>query len=128
MQDHLVAVLPVVGPLVGKALLIGLVGVGIRRIRTSWRRSLQPASSRTIVCAERWLELLAALLPRRIANEEIADALEMIHQMAEAARPRCFIAIKVATTYFWVGLHTLLHCGERVAGIVKVVTGKSDKG
>ncbi|MBN1208931.1 MAG: hypothetical protein JXB05_28995 [Myxococcaceae bacterium] len=71
--------------------------------------------------------MLSALVPRRIANEEISDALEVVHHMARAGRPKCFIALKVATTYFWVGVHTLLHCAERVAGIVKVITGKSDK-
>jgi hypothetical protein len=37
------------------------------------------------------------------------------------------IALKVVTTSFCMGVHTFLHCAERVAGIVKVVTGKSDK-
>lgn len=127
MHETIVAVLPVVGPLVGKTLLGGLVGVVIQCLWTSCKRSLLPAGPRTIARAERWLDLLSALIPRRIVGEEIADAREMIHQMAQAGRPKCFIAIKVATTYFWLVVHTLLHFGERVAGIVKVVTGKSDK-
>lgn len=99
----------------------------IKERKPFWRRWLGPAGTRTVARAEQSLDLLSALVPRRIANEEIGDALEVIQGMAKARRPRWFIALKVATTFFWVGVHTLLHCAERVAGIVKAVTGKSEK-
>jgi hypothetical protein len=43
-----------------------------------------------------------------------------------ARRPKFFIYLKVATTFFWVGVHTLLNSAKRVAGIVKAATDKSD--
>jgi hypothetical protein len=88
---------------------------------------LRPAGLRTQEQATYFLDLLSALVPKRIATEEIGDALELIDKMVKAKRPKWFVYLKVTTTFFWVGAHTLLHYAERVAGIVKVVTGKSDK-
>ncbi|MFL5348514.1 MAG: hypothetical protein ACJ8AT_27275 [Hyalangium sp.] len=47
--------------------------------------------------------------------------------MVKARRPKWFVCLKVTTTFWWVAVHTLLHYAARVVGIVKVVTGKSDK-
>ncbi|WP_224361085.1 hypothetical protein [Hyalangium versicolor] len=85
------------------------------------------AGSRTVERATYFLDLLSMVVPKRIANEEIGDAVELIHRMAKVRRPKWFIALKVATTYFWVGVHTLLHCAEQVAGIVSLARGKGDK-
>ena len=79
-----------------------------------------PRVVRKAACA---LDFLSAIVPKRIANEEIGDALEQIHAMATARRPRWFIYVKVATTFFWVAVHTGLHYAERVAGIIGKATG-----
>jgi hypothetical protein len=92
--------------------------------RFNWGR---PAGPRTVAKAEHALDLLSALVPQRIASEEIGDAVEVIHQMVKAGRPKWFVALKVSTTFFWVGVHTLLHYAERVAGIVSLARGKGDK-
>lgn len=71
------------------------------------------------------LDLLSAMVPARIANEEIGDALEIIHRMAAAKCPKWRIYLRVATTFFWVSVHTLSHSAERVAGGLKAVTGRA---
>ena len=88
---------------------------------------LRPAGPRTLGQATYFLDLLSALVPQRIAHEEIGDAIEVINKMITAGRPKWFVYLKVGTTFFWVGIHTLLLCGERVAGIVKIALGKGDK-
>jgi hypothetical protein len=95
-----------------------------RSRRQSGTNLLSASGPDTIARAGFALDLLSAIVPRRIANEEIGDALEVIHELAKAQRPRFFIYIKVITTYWWVLLHTLLHYGERVAGIVSLARGK----
>jgi hypothetical protein len=90
-------------------------------------RRLRVARPRTIRKAEHALDLLSSLVPKRIANEEIGDALEQIHAMAKARRPRWFIYLKVGTTFIWVTVHTGLHYAERIAGIIgKATGGKGD--
>ncbi|MFP2905950.1 hypothetical protein ACLESD_13010 [Pyxidicoccus sp. 3LFB2] len=101
---------------------------------TSWRRLMhllkptsRPAGARSLHRATSALDFLGTLVPKRIANEEIGDALEQIHAMVKARRPRWFITIKVSTTFFWVAVHTGLHYAERVAGIIgKATGGKGD--
>lgn len=85
------------------------------------------AGPTTVRQAEYWLDLLSALVPKRIANEEIGDALEAIHRMVKAKRPKWFIYLKVATTCFWVGVHTVMHYARESAAILKAGAGKSDK-
>jgi hypothetical protein len=94
---------------------------GARRLRRT-----RQAGVRTIRQAEYALDLLSAFVPKRISNEEIGDAMEAIHHMVQNGRPKSFIYTKIATTFFWVFLHTALHYAERIAGIWKAATGKID--
>lgn len=97
------------------------------RLRGVIRLSTGHAGARTMRTATLALDLLSMLVPKRISNEEIGDALEQIHAMVKARRPRWFIYVKVVTTFFWVGVHTGLHYAERIAGIIgKATGGKGD--
>jgi hypothetical protein len=69
------------------------------------------------------LDLLSALVPKRIGTEEIGDALEFINRMMAKNKPSFLIYLKVITTFWWVILHAFLHYAERAAGIVKATVG-----
>jgi len=89
--------------------------------------SSHPAKPRALAPAERSLDLLAILVPSRIANEEIGDALEIIHAMARDQRPAWAIYLRVARTFFWVGMHTVQHhVVGWLIGIVKIATSQGD--
>lgn len=99
----------------------------LTRVRGFFQLQRRAAGTRTASAAVSALDFLSMLVPKRIANEEIGDALEQINAMVRARRPRWFINVKVATTFFWVTVHTLLHYAERVAGIIgKTTGGKGD--
>jgi hypothetical protein len=89
-------------------------------------RLLRPAGPRTVETATYLLDIVSALVPKRISNEEIGDALEIICSMQKAGRPKWLVYLKVVTTFWWVILHTLLHYAERMAGILSLSAGKSD--
>ncbi len=61
-----------------------------------------------------WLELM---IPRRIADEQLGDALEVVHQLVRAGRPRSHIRAKIAATVFWVLIHS-------IGAVVSGVTGR----
>ncbi|WP_163998695.1 hypothetical protein [Pyxidicoccus caerfyrddinensis] len=89
--------------------------------------STRAAGPQTIKLATNALDALAAIVPSRIANEEIGDALEFMLRMKKAKRPKSLIYAKVATTYAYVLVHTGLHYAERIAGIIgKATGGKGD--
>ncbi|WP_434390607.1 hypothetical protein [Melittangium boletus] len=75
--------------------------------------------------AEIALDLLSALVPKRIATEEVGDALEYINKMRAMKKPSWLVFLKVVSTFWWVIIHTLLHYTERIAGIMKTAIGKS---
>jgi len=77
--------------------------------------------------ASKALDLLEALVPRRIANEEIGDAQEYIHRMVAAHRPRWMIYLKVATTYFWILTHALAASITRAADALRSLGGGKRK-
>jgi hypothetical protein len=85
-----------------------------------------PAEQRTVDRATYALDLLSSLVPSRIANEEIGDALEIIHQLTKAGRPMLSVYLRVATTFFWVLVHSLLFHAERVLGALKAATSEND--
>lgn len=87
---------------------------------------LRPAGPRTVEKAMYLLDIASALVPKRISNEEIGDALETIDRMQKAGRPKWLVYLKVVTTFWWVFLHTLLHYAERLVGILKLAAGESD--
>jgi hypothetical protein len=69
-------------------------------------RLLEPAtrSNGHVQRAERWLSLIELLVPRRLRQEEIGDAREIIRRLAAEGHPgwqRC-VTVKVISTSFWV--------------------------
>ncbi|NPC70034.1 hypothetical protein HPP05_09795 [Corallococcus exiguus] len=79
---------------------------------------------RSIERSRTTLNILSALVPKRVSNEEIGDALEFIARMEKERRSKWLVHLKVATTWFWVTIHTFLHYAERIASIFKGTTGK----
>lgn len=69
-------------------------------------RAKSPASA-PVVLAELLFRLVQYRLPKRISDEEIGDALELIARFVAEGRPRRFIYLKIATTIFWVLVHTV---------------------
>jgi hypothetical protein len=72
------------------------------RVEVVTRQGSQPR-------ARRALELLQVLVPKRIADEEIGDALEVINALPAGPGSRwtrVLVWVKVITTYFWTILHT----------------------
>ncbi|MBK9516195.1 MAG: hypothetical protein IPO09_02355 [Anaeromyxobacter sp.] len=97
-------------PLTARELLLFVLGR--ERPRPTNRRVYSAT-----VSAERvfgWLELV---VPRRIADEQLGDALEVVHQLVRAGRPRSHVRAKVAATAFWVLVHT-------IGAVVSGVTGR----
>jgi hypothetical protein len=87
----------------------------------------KPRGVRTERAAAYAFDALSMLVPKRISNEEIGDAMEQVQAMVLARRPRWFIYMKIVTTFFWVFVHTLLHYAAQVAGIIgKATGGKGD--
>ncbi|MBI2395954.1 MAG: hypothetical protein HYV09_40695 [Deltaproteobacteria bacterium] len=60
------------------------------------------------------LEWITAFVPRRIANEEIGDALEVIYQNAH--KGRLFVWAKVVTTIFFVLLNVVRELAASMLG------------
>lgn len=99
-------------------------GVSRAKPRPSlFRRLSRPTGARTLDKATLALDVLSALVPKRIATEEIGDALEFIHGMKAKGRPAVLVFLKVVTTFWWVTVHTGLHFAERALGIVKAFVG-----
>lgn len=72
------------------------------------------------------LEWFAQKVPPRIANEEIGDAMEVIHKMVNDQRSAWSIYLKVARAVFWVSVHTVQHHAWKFLGIVKLAMGQGD--
>jgi hypothetical protein len=90
------------------------------------KESSQLHASTTMRRAKKAFDLLEALVPQRIANEEIGDALELIHRWVKARRPKWMIYLKVATTFFWVLTHSVLDWIIKAGGAAKLLIGKHD--
>jgi hypothetical protein len=68
--------------------------------------------------AARAFSVLSAILPPRIADEELGDALEDIARRVRSRRPMWEIELKVAMTVVWSLLHAVEDVVARVAKIV----------
>jgi hypothetical protein len=101
------------------------VGWWARMTQAVRKVATRKANTQSLATAEAAFAWLEAFVPKRIANEELGDALEFIGRMIDERRPRVLVRIKIATTCFWVLLHTGLHYSERVAGIWSTATGKN---
>jgi hypothetical protein len=78
-----------------------------------------PEPPPVVARAQRVLDVLCAYVPARIANEQVGDALELIHQMVREGAPAWKVQAQVASTAFWVLAHTGLELALRVVGAVK---------
>lgn len=65
------------------------------------------ASTSTSERARRVLDAVSACVPKRLADEEIGDALELITRMETEGRSKFLCWTKVATTVFWVAVNAL---------------------
>jgi hypothetical protein len=78
-----------------------------------------PEPPSVVVRAQRTFDVLCTYVPARIANEQVGDALELIHEMVREGAPKWKVRAKVASTTFWVLAHSGLELVLRVAGVVK---------
>lgn len=53
------------------------------------------------------LDTVSLLVPRRLADEEIGDALEEIYRLVREDRPQLKVWLKVCSTVFWIGINSL---------------------
>lgn len=77
------------------------------------KAALLEPSVKPLARASRALGLIELLVPKRIADEEIGDAMEVIVRMVDHGQPAWRVYLKVASTVFWVLLHTV-GVGDRV--------------
>lgn len=75
-----------------------------------------PLQQEQVEYAARLLDLVSLIVPRRLAQEEIGDALERTHRLASLGRPRWEIWLKVSTTVFWVLVNSLREITSAVRG------------
>jgi hypothetical protein len=66
-----------------------------------------------------WFRLVEALVPKRLANEEIGDALEQVQRFAEEGRSHWYIYLKFASSAFWILAHAIGDVGARLQGRAK---------
>ncbi len=74
--------------------------------RLQWRQVSAGYDERTLMLARatRWLKLAELLVPARLRQEEIGDALEVINRIVAAGEPGWGkrVVTKVISTFFWV--------------------------
>lgn len=85
-------------------------------IRKSTHRLWHESSILDIRRSINVLDSLSLLVPRRLAEEEIGDALERVRNLVRLGRPRWHVWLKVATTVFWVCLNSLREITSAVRG------------
>jgi hypothetical protein len=73
------------------------------------------AQAQALARANRALGVVELLVPKRIANEELGDAMEHVCSMVERGAPRWHVYFKVLTTIFWVLLHAFRAYGRATA-------------
>jgi len=66
--------------------------------------------------ASRWFQFLELLLPQRIRDEEIGDALEEIAALVERSAGRWQIRLKIASTTFWLLINAVREVSSAVRG------------
>lgn len=86
--------------------IVGAIALADRPIKlpVDDQQALRTARRPRCGKSELILELAAAFVPQRIANEEIGDALELLAMQRVLGGSRWWRAAKVASTLFWVGL------------------------
>lgn len=59
--------------------------------------------------ANQILDIIELLVPKRIADEELGDAMESMGALIKRGRPVWQIRVKLVSTVFWVIVHTFHH-------------------
>lgn len=70
--------------------------------------------------------VLSALLPGRIARDELADALEDVRRREAEGRPTLEIRLKIVATIFWVSLRGFEHLAIRIGRVITKSIGLAD--
>jgi len=65
----------------------------------------------------RLLEIWSALLPARIASEELGDYIEKINWLTSQGSPRWLIRLQTVSAIFWTGLNTLSYVLKQLGKI-----------
>ena len=89
-----------------------------------FRRRRGPATVRHLARARRTFGILSALVPRRIADEELGDAEEDIERRITEGRPAIEVNLKIGATVFWTLVHALgylVGCLVKDSGIADIV-------
>jgi hypothetical protein len=108
---------------------LGAAGFGSGRrewVLNEVEAELQAERSRrisTAVSAERrvrtWFDFLQLLVPKRIADEEIGDALEDNVRLYREGRPKWWIYLRTARAVFFMLLHSVGEIWRSVSGKIK---------
>lgn len=80
-------------------------------------------AARTLQRVRRALGFIELLIPKRVADEELGDAMEIIVRLVEQSRPAWQIYFKLASTILWVLLNAFRASGRRAARS-KTIKGK----
>lgn len=76
-----------------------------------WIVDLPPDQSvpaqRTMLHVDRTFRFVSLLVPKRLANEEIGDALEVITEHFKRSPKRWPVYLKLVTTIFWIAVNTI---------------------
>jgi hypothetical protein len=75
--------------------------------------------------ARRLFDAIGTHLPKRIAHEEIGDALEVLHGMVREGQPRWKLRVKILSTLAQVIAHALQDCVHALLGKAKAAIGSS---
>ena len=65
---------------------------------------------------QKGFSIIELLVPKRLADEQIGDALEVIHRLARAGRPKWQIYLKAASAMFFVLLNTIREVSSSLLG------------
>ncbi|PTL79635.1 hypothetical protein [Vitiosangium sp. GDMCC 1.1324] len=81
------------------------------------RIQVSPESPRypVVLRVERFLDFVSGWLEPRVANEELGDALERIHEMAEARAPAWVLYAMAGVSTFWAVTHSVQEAWRRLA-------------
>lgn len=86
------------------------------------RRVINPTEVSPASVADRAANIfnvVSAVVPQKLANEELGDALEDVRRRVRENRPRSEIELKIWSSVFWVGVHTLGDLARQVVAIAK---------
>jgi hypothetical protein len=84
----------------------------VTRVLEAWAQETK-RSQRSLARASRALGWVELLVPRRIADEQIGDAVEVIVRLIEARRSTWCVYLKVVTTIFWAIFDAVRASGRR---------------